>query len=75
MVVTFVERNCKISTHTLTWSVTESCPMKDACYNHFNSHAHVERDSIVAPFIERCEHFNSHAHVERDEVIESVDKQ
>ena len=42
-------------------------------YNHpfikynFNSHAHVERDNLVADKIKMIEHFNSHAHVERDE--------
>ena len=36
--------NEKISTHTLTWSVTNagSDGIKDL--KHFNSHAHVERD-------------------------------
>ena len=32
----------------------------------FNSHAHVERDSIPPFQTEREGYFNSHAHVERD---------
>ena len=34
--------------------------------SYFNSHAHVERDKMVAdaPYIN--ENFNSHTHVERD---------
>ena len=35
-----------ISTHTLTWSVTISSGFQSFLY-HFNSHAHVERDSFV----------------------------
>ena len=34
----------KISTHTLTWSVTQSTGSWFNCTKHFNSHAHVERD-------------------------------
>ena len=34
----------KISTHTLTWSVTWWCDTITAFELHFNSHAHVERD-------------------------------
>ena len=33
-----------ISTHTLTWSVTHYAPNSADSRNHFNSHAHVERD-------------------------------
>ena len=33
-----------ISTHTLTWSVTRSLWMMMNDKEHFNSHAHVERD-------------------------------
>ena len=56
----------KISTHTLTWSVT-TCPCcgAKAEYN-FNSHAHVERDAGSRPSIVKQDNFNSHAHVERD---------
>ena len=55
----------KISTHTLTWSVT-CLKMWQVLTLHFNSHAHVERDSII-PFIGFSPiNFNSHAHVERD---------
>ena len=32
----------------------------------FNSHAHVERDSIGVNANFNMKHFNSHAHVERD---------
>ena len=35
-----------ISTHTLTWSVTVSAPPHAVSWIYFNSHAHVERDSI-----------------------------
>ena len=34
-----------ISTHTLTWSVTRAYPLLARCLRHFNSHAHVERDT------------------------------
>ena len=34
----------KISTHTLTWSVTTGLDTLDDELLHFNSHAHVERD-------------------------------
>ena len=33
-----------ISTHTLTWSVTQLLNCHIRIYTHFNSHAHVERD-------------------------------
>ncbi len=57
-----------ISTHTLTWSVTLFRSSNSASGNHFNSHAHVERDvnHYNHPFIKY--NFNSHAHVERDEL-------
>ena len=34
-----------ISTHALTWSATTSCAWCGVKYRHFNSRAHVERDS------------------------------
>ena len=39
-----------ISTHTLTWSVTQR--RRNTCHGcqNFNSHAHVERDVCTAPF-------------------------
>ena len=56
----------KISTHTLTWSVTGGeIQLRDQDGN-FNSHAHVERDPIVSGSISTVYNFNSHAHVERD---------
>ncbi len=36
----------KISTHTLTWSVTLILKSGKAKMKNFNSHAHVERDEI-----------------------------
>ena len=33
---------------------------------HFNSHAHVERDLVTLGLALHTMHFNSHAHVERD---------
>ena len=33
-----------ISTHTLTWSVTDRNDTMYEVYDNFNSHAHVERD-------------------------------
>ena len=36
----------RISTHTLTWSVTFRADIHDRKLCHFNSHAHVERDSL-----------------------------
>ena len=37
----------KISTHTLTWSVTIVHKLKITVENNFNSHAHVERDRLL----------------------------
>ena len=56
----------KISTHTLTWSVTIVHKLKITVENNFNSHAHVERDRDVDMFQKCICYFNSHAHVERD---------
>ena len=39
---------------------------------HFNSHAHVERDRVVAIVFARKVYFNSHAHVERDVIFTSL---
>ena len=56
----------KISTHTLTWSVTGGeIQLRDQDGN-FNSHAHVERDLLNFNFGFVKINFNSHAHVERD---------
>ena len=56
----------KISTHTLTWSVTGGCVKCYSNFLDFNSHAHVERDPPLAPNTIGKYDFNSHAHVERD---------
>ena len=40
--------NIDISTHTLTWSVTDSITQVDVRRLNFNSHAHVERDALGA---------------------------
>ena len=55
-----------ISTHTLTWSVTLAGSHGEIFNFHFNSHAHVERDSTNKHRQTKRHHFNSHAHVERD---------
>ena len=55
----------KISTHTLTWSVTR-CPSETVGNVNFNSHAHVERDIGKMLDNQLTVDFNSHAHVERD---------
>ena len=60
----------KISTHTLTWSVTIGIADHASVSVNFNSHAHVERDSWVIEFIFILPYFNSHAHVERDRLFE-----
>ena len=39
--------NQNISTHTLTWSVTIGSVNGGKDYIDFNSHAHVERDSVI----------------------------
>ena len=36
-----------ISTHTLTWSVTAAKSVTKMAQKDFNSHAHVERDSLI----------------------------
>ena len=56
----------KISTHTLTWSVTYKKHIYGGNLSNFNSHAHVERDSILLQCLFPFRYFNSHAHVERD---------
>ena len=40
-----------ISTHTLTWSVTNSNLQTITTRTHFNSHAHVERDTFAYYFL------------------------
>ena len=52
MTWTKCQRFCRISTHTLTWSVTLPCcgAVKGIC--NFNSHAHVERDVWFAQLSE-----------------------
>ena len=66
MTWTRCQRICRISTHTLTWSVTRLALTLKSENLNFNSHAHVERDRACKPCSERCYYFNSHAHVERD---------
>ena len=57
----------RISTHTLTWSVTGDEITPATLRTNFNSHAHVERDVLSFGLrISNVAHFNSHAHVERD---------
>ena len=55
-----------ISTHTLTWSVTLQLVLITRPQAHFNSHAHVERDTHFTALALYYTNFNSHAHVERD---------
>ena len=38
----------KISTHTLTWSVTKTASGNAVSQTDFNSHAHVERDTYLS---------------------------
>ena len=68
-----VGRYLKISTHTLTWSVTAiTIPLK-LDLSDFNSHAHVERDpSVDCVIVLRPTNFNSHAHVERDQQLSAL---
>ena len=42
--ITTIIMKAKISTHTLTWSVTQYPIRRTCCFQNFNSHAHVERD-------------------------------
>ena len=58
---------CRISTHTLTWSVTVAACEYRYEEDDFNSHAHVERDDQDELRKAQERHFNSHAHVERDQ--------
>ena len=39
------------------------------CRHDFNSHAHVERDSLIYTLWNVAADFNSHAHVERDTML------
>ena len=63
-----------ISTHTLTWSVTQ-LSVSSQRQAYFNSHAHVERDVQGATVGKTSSNFNSHAHVERDENVVDMGKQ
>ena len=65
-VVNLLEMYNTISTHTLTWSVTGAKEHTLFEKSHFNSHAHVERDTIGSACVAEFFNFNSHAHVERD---------
>ena len=56
----------RISTHTLTWSVTVFGKKAYKPRKYFNSHAHVERDVFGKKAYKPRKYFNSHAHVERD---------
>ena len=56
----------RISTHTLTWSVTGANCVRNEGVSYFNSHAHVERDRGNVFGKDVSMNFNSHAHVERD---------
>ena len=49
----------RISTHTLTWSVTQTCRKQGTESGNFNSHAHVERDEI-APVTKRQVQISTH---------------
>ena len=49
MEATDVDNYVRISTHTLTWSVTFFLYNTDTEEN-FNSHAHVERDGVYSKF-------------------------
>ena len=40
-----------ISTHTLTWSVTSLFIIITPFSHYFNSHAHVERDTVVLQLV------------------------
>ena len=44
---------CKISTHTLTWSVTIGTHAAGVAVTDFNSHAHVERDKCLLPKVRK----------------------
>ena len=61
-----IQKSTKISTHTLTWSVTVIVQGRTDEKGDFNSHAHVERDVVYWLLVLLHEYFNSHAHVERD---------
>ena len=61
----------KISTHTLTWSVTCRFSTLALYHANFNSHAHVERDILKQTVMTKQKNFNSHAHVERDGFLRS----
>ena len=67
-------RKLKISTHTLTWSVTPNIEQITKNMENFNSHAHVERDLHLLRLNCKNLHFNSHAHVERDVRVVTVCK-
>ena len=69
MEATDVDNYVRISTHTLTWSVTMSALTQIDKSLNFNSHAHVERDALPLLALPQFLHFNSHAHVERDDGV------
>ena len=49
-----------ISTHTLTWSVTQYLQTIKIFTRNFNSHAHVERDGINYYFFGEDEQISTH---------------
>ena len=66
---TLVNRNIKISTHTLTWSVTQL--MRDYIkIGKISTHTLTWSVTILLRgYLAPVSNFNSHAHVERDETI------
>ena len=49
-----------ISTHTLTWSVTQPKPTAPHNTANFNSHAHVERDYMTMPKFTTIRQISTH---------------
>ena len=68
----FTQYTERISTHTLTWSVTRVDIRSYSTLYNFNSHAHVERDKRTSFISNLFSNFNSHAHVERDDIISAI---
>ena len=66
MTWTRCQRFCRISTHTLTWSVTilmQVCRIARQISTHTLTWSVTE---IIGAIIDGFKDFNSHAHVERD---------
>ena len=69
LAITVPSSDTEISTHTLTWSVTEP-PASTSMFRRISTHTLTwSVTASKAPDAKSREDFNSHAHVERDTML------